>query len=433
MRRLVSIFLLVAVATCARSPSAQGGQNNYGSIYSRYAVGERMEFGSSQAEMLGGQGTALRDAAYVGLANPALWSDFVVTSFGAAVGIAGVRAVDGLSDQSSRATAGDLASVHLGIPLVPARLGVAVAFRPYSRVRYRSATPGTLPSEIDTTDFTVNREGDGGLQRISSGLGLRLGRHVQVGASADVLFGTFEYLQRTEFTSPGFVETRQAEATHVVGLTATVGATGTARAVAREGDVLTVGASVTLPTRLDATRTLTLGESLDRDTLAVSEDGRMTLPLVARGGVVYRAGARWLFAADGLYEPWSAFSSTLPVGGFDASSGADDLQDRFRVGLGAQVVPGGGSRSAGVLRRASYRFGGYTERGLFAPTSTDVMTYALTGGVSFPNRLSGARLDLGVEVGTRGSTEGVLVRDTFVRGTFTLNFGERWFVRRRFD
>ena len=58
---------------------------------------------------------------------------------------------------------------------------------------------------------------------------------------------------------------------------------------------------------------------------------------------------------------------------------------------------------------------------------------ALTGGLSVPNRLTGARFDLGFELGTRGSTEGVLVRDTFLKGTLTVNFGERWFVRRRFN
>ena len=41
--------------------------------------------------------------------------------------------------------------------------------------------------------------------------------------------------------------------------------------------------------------------------------------------------------------------------------------------------------------------------------------------------------DLGFEVGTRGSTENGLVRDVFARGSFTLNFGERWFIRRRID
>ncbi len=430
-----ALRLAVLVATLGAAPVlAQGGQNNYGSIYSRYGVGERMDYSSSQAEMLGVGGVALRDGAYAGLANPALWADYTVTTFGASVGIAGVRAVDASTAEASRATAGDLTGLHLGIPLVPSRLGLTVAFRPYSRVRYRSATTGTLATDVDTTGYVLNREGDGGLQRISSGLGLRLGRAVQLGASADVLFGTFNYVQRTEFDTPGFVETRQSEATQVTGVTGTVGATVTARSLARDTDALIFGAAVTLPTRLSATRTLTLGQSLDRDTIAVTDGGRLTLPLVARGGVSYRTGARWLLAADALYEPWSSFESTLPVGGFDAAGG-DELQDRFRLGLGAEVTPAGGTRSqsAGIFRRAAYRLGGYAERGLYAPADATVMTYAVGGGVSFPNRITGARLDLGLEVGTRGSTEGVLVRDTFLRGTFTLNFGERWFIRRRFD
>ena len=95
-------------------------------------------------------------------------------------------------------------------------------------------------------------------------------------------------------------------------------------------------------------------------------------------------------------------------------------------------VSAGRARATGAGRPA-YRLGGYAERGLYAPGGEDVTTYALTGGLSFPNRITGSRIDLGLEVGTRGSTEGVLVRDTFVKGSLVLNFGERWFVRRRFN
>ncbi len=433
MTRPALLVLFLAAATVAATAAAQGGQNNFGSVYSRFGVGERSDFGSSQAEMLGVSGVALRDGSSTGLVNPALWSDLVVTGFGASIGITGVRAEDATTSDPSRSTAGDVSSLHLAVPLVPARLGAVVAYRPYSRVRYRSAIPGTLVTPVDTTAYTANREGEGGLQRLSVGLGWRPGRAVQVGASADVLFGTFEYLQRTEFEEAGYVETRQSEATQVRGVTATVGATATARRLARATDALTVGASVTLPTRLSATRTLTIGQSLDRDTLASIEDGRLTLPLAARGGLAYRASSRFLLAADAVYEPWSAFESTLAVGGFDPVAGTDVLRDRLRVGLGTEIAPSGGNRAAGLFRRASYRLGGYAERGLYAPTGDDVMTYAATGGVSLPNRLSGARLDLGLEVGTRGTTADVLVRDTFVRGTVSLTFGERWFVRRRFD
>ena len=427
------LALLACAFAAASSPALAQGQNNYGSVYSRFGLGERSDFGSSQAEMLGGAQTALRSSLYNGLVNPALWADQQVTTFSASVGIQGVRSTDASTDLSSRATAGDIAGLQLGVPLIASRLGLTLAYRPYSRVNYRAAIPGQVVTEDATTAYTLNQEGGGGLQRISGGLGLRLGTAIQVGASADAIFGTVEYLQRTSFDQNVFSETRQSRATRLSGVTGTLGAAATLRKLATPEDALTLGLSVTLPTHLSGSRTLTLGQSLDRDTLAQQTDGSATLPLLARGGLSYRTGNRWLLVADALYEPWSSFDSTLPVGGFNEGTGLNDLQDRLRVGGGAEITPGGRDRTAGILARTSYRLGGYAERGLYAPDGRSVQTFALTGGLSVPNRFSGARFDVGFEVGTRGQAEGSLVRDVFARGTLTLNFGERWFIRRRIE
>ena len=431
--RASSLLVALSAVLLGASGALAQGQNNYGSIYSRYGLGERQDFGSSQAEMLGGSQASLRSGIYNGLVNPALWSDQQITTFSASVGIAGVRSTDATAADASRATAGDVAGIQLGVPLLPGRLGLTLAYRPYSRVNYRTSVPGELVTEDDTTAFALNQEGSGGLQRISGGLGLKLAQGVQVGAAADVVFGTVEYLQRTAFSEPGFNETRQARATQLRGVTATLGAAATLRSLRADDDALTLGLALTLPTRLSGTRTLTLGESLDRDTLAVVADGRTTLPLLARAGLSYRSGARWLTTVDALYEPWSSFDSDFSVGGFDADAGLDDLQDRVRVGGGVELLPAGRGRNAGFFGRTSYRLGAYGERGLYAPSDRSVSTLALTGGVSVPNRFSGARFDLGFEVGSRGSVSNGLVRDVFARGSLTLNFGERWFIRRRID
>ncbi|MEM1116045.1 MAG: hypothetical protein AAF845_04930 [Bacteroidota bacterium] len=428
MRRLA-----LAVLALASSAAFAQGQNNYGSIYSLYGVGERLDLETSQAAMLGRSGAALRSGSYTAFSNPALWSDLGVTTFSAGASLTTVRGEDALSDDASVGTSGELAGLHLGIPIYPARLGMTFAVGPYSRVNYRSAVRDSLLVGGDMTPYTLNLEGAGGLQQFRAGLGVRIGSVLQVGASGDVIFGTEETLQRTDFDDAGFVETRQSEATRLRGVTATLGAAATARSLATDDDALTVGLAFTLPTSLSAARTVTLGESLDRDTLAASVDGDATLPLVLRGGLAYRSGSRWVATADALYEPWTRFDSTLPVGGFDPEAADNDLQDRLRLGGGVEVTPAGRDRRASALRRASYRIGAYAERGLYAPAGQSVSTLALTGGVSVPNRFTGARFDLGFEVGTRGSAEDVLVRDTFVRGTFTLNFGERWFVRRRFN
>ena len=432
-RRVLRFAAACAAAAVAVSPALAQGQNNYGSVYSRYGLGERADFGSSQSEMMGGAQTALRSVLYNGLVNPALWSDQQITTFSAAVGIQGIRSTDAASDGASRATAGDVAAVQLGIPILPSRLGLTLAYRPYSRVNYRAAVPGVLTTEDDTTAYALNQEGGGGLQRISGGLGLRIGQALQIGASADVVFGTVEYVQRTTFETGTFDEVRQSRATRLRGVSGTIGAAATARSLAGEDDALTLGLAVTLPTRLSGSQTLTLGESLDRDTLATGTGGSATLPLLARGGLAYRSGARWLAAVDAAYEPWSRFESTLPVGGYNAAAGLDDLRDRLRIGGGVEIVPGGRNRNAGILARTAYRLGAYGERGLYAPDGSTVQTVALTGGLSVPNRISGARIDVGFEVGTRGATEGILVRDVFARGSLTLNFGERWFIRRRIE
>lgn len=427
---LRSAVLLLALAAAAGAQAQ--GSTNYGSIYSLYGLGERSEFASSQAAMLGNGGAALRSSVYTNLSNPALWSDQVLTTFSAAGRITTVRGVDDLSDDPSVGTSGDVAGVLLGVPLYAGRLGLVLSYQPYSRVNYRSASTGTLDAEGTPVGYTLNLEGGGGLQQLSGGLGLRLGSALQVGARADVILGTDEDVQRTAFdtTSTAFAPTRRSRSTRVSGVTATVGAAGTARSLLGDDDALTVGAALTFPTALSVVRTTTLGESLSRDTLTTTQDGDATLPLLLRGGVAYRAGSRWLATVDALYEPWGGFESTVPVGGFDPAAGVDALRDRLRVGGGVEVSPGGDRRA---VARTALRLGGYAERGLYAPEGQGVTTYALTGGLSVPNRLTGSRIDLGFEVGTRGSTEGVLVRDTFVKGTLTLNFGERWFVRRRFN
>lgn len=405
--------------------------NDYGSIYSRFGVGERASFSSSMAEAMGGAGVALRTPYYAGLDNPALWADLPYTDFAASAFVRGVQSTDA-GAATSRNAGGGLGALSLGLPLISGELGLTFAFRPYSQVNYRAIEEGTFtPDEGDDVPYTANLEGGGGLYQLTAGLGGRLAGGLRVGASADAFFGTIDYVQRTEFASTAYDETRTARSTHLTGLTGTVGVVLTKPGLFHEGDGFNVGAAVTLPARLSGERVQTIGTSLDQDTLTVATDGHVTLPLSARFGLAYASAERWTWAADVTYEPWSDFESDFGFGGFDPATGRDDLRDRLRASAGFQVVPAGNERTAGYLSRTAYRLGGYAERAYFAPDGTDLMTYAITAGLSLPTVFSTARLDLGVEAGSRGSTDGVLVRDLFIRGTATLNFGERWFIRRR--
>lgn len=433
MRRPTLVLAALVPLLVAPGALAQSA-NNFGSIYSLYGVGERVGVSSSQAAAMGGAGAALRSGIYVGLANPALWSDQTLVSLAVGAELQGLRAED-VTGEAARLTASGLSGLAVSLPLVDNRLGVALAFQPYSRTHYAAAqdqlrTDPLVPG--DTLRYRVALEGAGGLHQVRLGAGWRLNDVLAVGASVDALFGVLDNRQRTTYTQPaGLGETILTRRTRMWGLGGTVGAVATFTEVVGSRDVLSVGASVALPTNVQVRRIRTTGVSLSQDTLRVESPGTATLPLLLQAGLAYQPDARWSVAADVLVEPWSTFESDMTFVGY-VPGGANELRDRLRLAAGLQFLPAGDDRNAPYLARTAYRLGAYLDQGHVAPAGRDVTTLALTGGVSLPGFLPGARFDLGLEVGTRGTTEAGLVRDLFLKGTATINFGERWFIRRQF-
>jgi hypothetical protein len=434
MRALVSIFVVGIALVFASSVTFAQSSGTQGSIYSGFGLGERIDYYSSQAAMMGGAGTALPGGASISLANPALWGGQVLVRLSIGAEIQGLQANDGLG-QTTRLGSGYPTALQVSLPLT-SQLGVAGALRPFTRVNYYTIDDGMLlmpDLPQDTVLYRVHLEGGGGLQEAQLGFGWRLTPGLSVGASGRAVFGVMEDRQRTQYFAPNaFPETLLSKQTRMWGFGATVGANYQANGVLANRDFLSVGAAVTLPTNLQARRLGTLGHSLDRDTLRAETAGSVRLPLSVSTGLAYAPNARWLMALDGRFEPWSTLDSDLAFTGYDPTTGQNNLHDRIRVGGGLQFLPAGTERDAQFLSRTAYRLGAYFDRGYVAPNDHSVSTMALTGGMSMPSRLGATRFDLGFEVGTRGTTNHGLVRDLFLKGTATINFGERWFIRRQF-
>lgn len=420
--------------------------NGNGSIYSRFGLGTLQDFSSSQSDALGGGGYALRSLNYNPMANPALWSDQVFTRLSAGASYQNVTAKNSRG-QSSRLTSGNVEALQFSFPLYERTLGVGLSFQPYSTHNYRTQKTDSLRIRVGPGDtepasapYEVNFQGGGGLHSIRGGLGYKVNDLLRVGASVDFIFGLVEHVRSTNFSQrQNTTNVTVTDATRFFGVSGTFGGHLALSDVLLDDDALSLGASVVLPTTLNGTRVLTLAEnrSLTPDTLSSpsgqsSFDGEVSLPLRSRFGLAYQPNAKWTVTADGLYEPWSSFSSTFsdqppfsrqfPVGGDDT------LTDRWRVSVGAEIVPAGGEQFSGFLANTGYRLGAYTERMYVRPDEqTDLQTYAVTGGFSFPTSLSGTRIDLNLSAGTRGTTEDAFVQDTFYGVALHVNFGERWF------
>jgi hypothetical protein len=152
--------------------------------------------------------------------------------------------------------------------------------------------------------------------------------------------------------------------------------------------------------------------------------------------VAYQPNAKWTLTLDGLYEPWSTFSSSFGLSGLFKrqfpDGGDQTLSDRWRVSAGMEVIPGANEPLSGFFGNTGYRLGAAIERLYVQPAANQTLeSYTITGGFSFPTALSGTRIDLNFKAGTRGTTESSLVRDTFYGMSLHINFGERWFQQRK--
>jgi hypothetical protein len=408
-----------------------------GSIYSRFGIGELQTPSSAQAQALGGHGVALRSLNYTNLSNPALWSDQVLTRVALGARFRTVESEGGQTEGTSRLTAGNFDGVQFSFPLLRQKLGVAFGFVPVSQSNFRSRVQRTASSTPfdETLDYQVEFLGRGGLQKITGGFGYRFNDLISVGASLDYLFGTIETQRRTSFTRPNFQETVVTNGVRLDALSATLGTHLTIGDLLRPEDNLMIGAAVTLPASLSGTRTRTIGESLDRDTVSTASGGALDMPLTTRLSIAYVPSSALTLTVNGSYAPWSQAESSMtdddvsfafPVGG------TETLADQWTLSSGVEWRPAGDDSFRGFLARTAYRLGVSYEQLYVSPNATTTLNAVEARlGVSLPTSVSGTRIDLTTHVGRQGTTSQNLVQDLYYGVSARVTIGERWFQERR--
>ena len=425
-------WLLASIVFLLGTPDGAVAQGNSdGSIYSRFGIGELQSYGSPQIVALGGGGTALGGNRYGNFTNPAAHASRFLTGVAAGLSYETVAAADAL-DNSGRLSNGSLRAVQFGFPLIAAKLGVGASFTPYSTRRYRIRLEDELaPPSADPVPYTVDFLGNGGIQQASLGVGFAATPTLSVGVEGQLLFGLLEEQRETTFADSDYESSLLTNSLRLRGFTGRIGILVSLPELRSDADLLTFGAQFTLPSSLDARQNFTSGPTQERDTLLVGVDGAIDLPWSASLGAAYRSSPRWLIVADVRYEPWTDFSSTVGLPGYDPAD-PRGLSDRTRVSGGFEFIPAGNDLLEPYFRRVGYRFGLFFDPlYLSADEEKSVNTIAVTGGLSLPTRLPGTRIDLNIEAGMRGAQEVGLVRERFIRFGLNLNVGERWFLKTR--
>lgn len=111
-------------------------------------------------------------------------------------------------------------------------------------------------------------------------------------------------------------------------------------------------------------------------------------------------------------------------------------ENSYRIAAGGWFVPNLNNFRS-YFSRVIYRYGAYYEKGNLNINGKNINRYAITAGATLPfanrsaSRLSG--IDLGLEIGKRGTVQNNLVNQTFVNFRIGINFADRWFQKALYD
>ena len=111
-------------------------------------------------------------------------------------------------------------------------------------------------------------------------------------------------------------------------------------------------------------------------------------------------------------------------------------KDAYKVMVGGWYLPNY-NNFRNYFSRVIYRYGAFYEKGSLYLNNTNINQYGISLGASLPfqrgniNRLS--TIDLGLELGKRGTTQNNLISQTFINLKVGINFADKWFEKRLYD
>ncbi|MFY9310045.1 MAG: hypothetical protein WAQ28_13445 [Bacteroidia bacterium] len=422
------------------------------SPYSRYGIGEIGGKGFGQNFAMGGTSIALHNDTtpyFINPNNPASYSNIGWTSaeLGANIGITQLQS----SSIKQTVSSASLGYLSLGIPLKK-WWGASVGLIPYSSVGYKVSDNQSI---ANVGDVNFIYEGSGGVNQLYLGNGIKplyglknkALSSLSLGFNASYMFGNIDNVKRSIFPSTTkYFNTRAATTTRVGDIYFDYGVQYSYTVDSMKGKALkekfkilfgaTFANETALTAKVDSLAYTYLNSSnyeIVKDTIQNIEGvkGSLKMPLSFGIGLGVKRGERLLIAGDFRIQNWSSYRFF---------NNSQNLKNSITASLGAQYAPfQEGSTKGKYLKSINYRAGIRYSETPIELKNTRLKEYSLSFGFSLPVDYSMdykrymSRLNIGVEIGQRGTTVNGLIKEQFIRGTVSFSINDRWFRKVQYN
>jgi hypothetical protein len=390
-----------------------------GSSFSRYGFGDILRYGDSRTYAMSGTGIALVDDRFINILNPAGITRISYTRFSTGFEYNNFLSKD--ETGSSFYSTGGFQGLAFAFPISRENgMVLSAEFTPYSTVSY-----GITSSSFDTVIQSLKNRtffGSGGLSNIGLGLSASPLTTLHIGARLNYMYGSTRQYQTTFFDSTYLTPTTFDRSAFYSGFTFTIGTIYEGIAKLLNVPALssfTVGLTLTTASSLDADLQRTYpGSSYFSSDSIVTENGTAGLPFSFGIGLSYLHQNRYRFLGDLVTENWA---STKYFG-----SHPPELRNSVRISFGFEALP---TKEADTFwKRITYRAGLAYHSTYYQINGVGINEFLVSGGLGLPMGPE-SQLNMGLQVGVRGSIDNYLQKDTIIRLSLAVSASEIWFLR----
>jgi hypothetical protein len=135
---------------------------------------------------------------------------------------------------------------------------------------------------------------------------------------------------------------------------------------------------------------------------------------------------KWFLGAEYTFQNTSKFSN--PIVTIDNAN----FVNASNISIGGFYVPDPDSFSS-YWKRATYRAGLHFENTGLEINNETINEFGISFGVGLPVGQWFSNVNLGLEVGKRGTTNQNLIQENFVNFQLSLSLNDRWFEKRKYN
>ncbi|MBW8360472.1 MAG: outer membrane protein transport protein [Weeksellaceae bacterium] len=322
-----------------------------------------------------------------------------------------------------------LSNLSIAFPITE-KMKFGLGYQPYSSKSYNILVTETLgDGSVRANTF----RGEGSLNTVQGALSYQVTPEFGLGLRTNFYFGNLYDIDELAYSNAELIngyETRN----RVNNFNFTVGTTYQKK---YENDrKLTLGATTTFgnSSKMESyytNSTYFYNSAGVKNYISVVEERNSTannlLPLEASVGAGFGHNLRWFVGSQVDYRK----GETIQFVGQDF-----EYKDSYRISAGGWILPNA-NNFRNYFERIIYRYGAFYEKGNLNINNTDINKFGITFGATLPfkntslNRMTG--LDVGVELGKRGTLQNNLVNQNFINLKVGFNFADRWFQKRLYN